>query len=74
VMERAGVTLVPDRDHAWRDFSAVRITYAANAYAIADTIYAVRAPWSGPRTPATDIIWPTLAADGLSDDEPPATA
>ncbi|MEI6620527.1 MAG: hypothetical protein WCP28_01295 [Actinomycetes bacterium] len=74
VMERAGVVIFDDRDQAWRDFSAVRITYASNAYAIADSVYAVRAPWSGTRNPDTDTIWPTLAVDGLSDDAAPASA
>lgn len=70
VMRRAGVELFDDLEQAWKDFCSVRVTYAGNAYAIANSIYAVPAPWSGPRTPATETIWPTLAVDGLPGQAP----
>lgn len=70
VMRRAGIELFEDLEQAWKDFCSVRVTYASNAYAIAKTIYAVPAPWSGPRSPETKTIWPTLAVDSLPEATP----
>ncbi|MDQ1308089.1 MAG: hypothetical protein QG671_3923 [Actinomycetota bacterium] len=69
VLQRAGVGLVDDLDEAWRTFAFLRAAYAHNAYALADSIYAVRAPWSGTRSPETPTQWPALAVDSTDSEE-----
>ena len=63
LLEAAGITLVADRDRAWHRFSAIRAAYASSAEALVNRLYSVRAPWTGPRTPETDVVWPHLAMD-----------
>lgn len=74
VMRRAGIDLVDDLDTAWQQFSELRQAYAASAVSLAQSIYAVRAPWSGTRTPETPTVWPVLAVDSLPDAEATDTA
>ena len=64
----AGFRLEPDLDAAWNSFSAIRAAYAQNAYALAQEVYAAPAPWTGPRTPATAVIWPSLASEQYRSD------
>jgi hypothetical protein len=69
VLRRAGVVLVDDLDEAWQNFAFLRAAYAHNAYALANSIYAVPAPWSGTRSPETPTQWPALAVDSISDNQ-----
>lgn len=63
---------VPD-DEAWAHFKGWRVNYEDIAYAVADRIDAVRAPWSGPRTLINgEEISPFRPADRRPDD-PDAT-
>lgn len=48
-MRAAGVPIERPAEEAWRDFRGWRVNYEAAAYAIADTIVAAPAPWSGRR-------------------------
>lgn len=43
---------------AWTQFRKWRSNYESVAYAMANHLTAVPAPWSGPRTPPTPVIWP----------------
>jgi hypothetical protein len=45
-----GVSLKPDRDQAWRDFSGWRVNYDTVLIALADLTMAPPAPWSGDRS------------------------
>lgn len=65
IMRRAGIELVDDLDVAWQQFSEMRRVYAGSAISLAQSIYAVRAPWSGTRLPETPTVWPALAVDSL---------
>ncbi|MGV1036642.1 MAG: hypothetical protein ACOYD0_06405 [Candidatus Nanopelagicales bacterium] len=65
VMRRSGIDLVDDLDTAWEQFSEMRRAYAGSAISLAQSIYAVRAPWSGTRAPDTPTVWPALAVDSL---------
>lgn len=58
----AGVTIERERDEAFEIFSRIRGRYESAAYHLAQRFYLTPAPWSGPRRPATPVIWPTLAA------------
>ncbi|TXH41306.1 MAG: hypothetical protein E6Q90_12145 [Actinobacteria bacterium] len=70
LLRAAGVPLRPDADEAWRHFAAVRSSYARNAYILAQLVYATPAPWTGERFPATETVWPHLAA-GAAVPSPP---
>ncbi|MDQ1247418.1 MAG: hypothetical protein QG597_1788 [Actinomycetota bacterium] len=70
VLTASGLSLRADRDAAWHAFAAMRTRYAPNAYVLAQHVYAAPAPWTGPRTPTVDTIWPTLASDLLDGDRP----
>ena len=63
VLRRAGVTVDRDPDAAWAIFARERQRYEATAYSLAQSLYAPPAPWTGPRSPATDTVWPTLAGE-----------
>lgn len=65
IMQRAGVKLVDDLETAWTEFQEVRSQYWPSAVKLANQFYAVQAPWSGLRSPATVTVWPSLAADQL---------
>ncbi|MDP3971508.1 MAG: hypothetical protein Q8P61_01175 [Candidatus Nanopelagicales bacterium] len=43
---------------AWTQFRKWRSNYETMAYEMAERLNAVPAPWSGPRTPPTPVIWP----------------
>lgn len=81
LLSAAGMNLQPDSEAAWQAFRAIRASYANNAYAMAQEVYAAPAPWSGPRRPDTPVMWPTLASkefravqsDGRGDDASPTT-
>jgi len=64
-LQAAGLVLKADREASWREFSAIRATYAEPAFIIASWLYAARAPWSGSRNPDTPVVWPHLAVDQL---------
>lgn len=56
-----GIPAPVDRDRAWQRFATIRSFYAPVAQQIAQTMHAIPAPWSGPRTPALATQWPDLA-------------
>lgn len=49
-LREAGFPIEVPEDEAWAHFRGWRVNYEPIAYALADRIDAVRAPWSGPRT------------------------
>lgn len=53
--------LPTDLESARQRFLTIRETYVADAYALAQRLHAVPAPWSGPRNPPFDVIWPQIA-------------
>lgn len=59
------VPLKPDGETAWRTFARIRAHYAPPAYFLADVLFAVPAPWSGPRPSMRHfkvmVTWPQLA-------------
>lgn len=63
-----------DLHEAYLHFRGWRANYEAMAYALADRVYAVPAPWSGERHPSAELIFPTTVTNrtpsGLS--APPA--
>jgi len=61
-MASAGIAIDRDRDEAFEIFRRIRGRYESAAYHLAQRFYLTPAPWSGPRDPATPVIWPTLAA------------
>jgi hypothetical protein len=48
-MLAAGFVMERSAEEAWPDFKGWRVNYEALAYAVADRVDAVPAPWSGPR-------------------------
>jgi hypothetical protein len=58
LLSRAGYTWQRDPAEAYRHFRGWRANYEDMAYALADEIDAVPAPWSGPRTPAVPLVLP----------------
>jgi hypothetical protein len=58
----AGVTIDRDRDESFEIFRRIRGRYESAVYHLAQRFYLPPGPWSGPRKPATPVIWPTLAA------------
>lgn len=52
-LRRVGFPVERTAEEAWADFRGWRVNYEAAAYAIADRIIAVPAPWSGRRTHVT---------------------
>lgn len=61
-LESAGVTIERDRDEAFEIFRRIRGRYESAAYHLARRFTLPPAPWSGPRSPETPVIWPSLAA------------
>jgi hypothetical protein len=45
-------------EEAWPDFRGWRVNYEAVAYALADRLDAVRAPWTGARRTGDDVVAP----------------
>ncbi|MDZ7578590.1 MAG: hypothetical protein U0904_10520 [Candidatus Nanopelagicales bacterium] len=62
LMERASFPMDEHPNRAWLTFQRLREAYEHPAYALANNLQAVRAPWTGDRTPPTDVVWPTLSA------------
>lgn len=60
-LRAAGVTMTRDDDTAYETFARIRGRYEGAAYHLTQRFYVTPAPWSGPRTPAVPVIWPTLA-------------
>lgn len=69
-MHSAGVRTGLSPEHVRARFELIRSTYAANAYALASHHHAVRAPWSGERTPATPVVSPMSAGTSNNADLP----
>lgn len=61
-LESAGVTIERDHGEAFEIFRRIRGRYESAAYHLARRFTLPPAPWSGPRSPETPVIWPTLAA------------
>lgn len=65
----AGFPVEVDDDEAWQHFRGWRVNYESIAYALADRVDAVRAPWSGPRSIVVgDEIAPFRPLDRRPDD------
>ncbi len=62
-----GVPLKADREAAWQTFARLRAQYAPAACFLAGLLFAVPAPWSGPRPPMkrfkVQTMWPQLARE-----------
>jgi len=67
-MREVGFKIERDPAEAWTDFAGWRINYEQAAYAIAATVDAVPALWSGPRRHPTPAIPPIRPSPG----RPPA--
>ncbi len=67
VLIAAGAELRGDEQSQWETFASIRRSYAHNAYALAEFTYAPPAPWTGPRRPAAEAIWPALAVEVSAD-------
>ncbi|MFM8458936.1 MAG: hypothetical protein ACKOB0_08335 [Chthoniobacterales bacterium] len=61
------VPLKADREAAWNTFARIRAHYAPPACFLADVLFAVPAPWSGPRPSMRHFkvrtVWPQLASE-----------
>lgn len=61
------VPLKNDPEAAWNTFARIRAHYAPPACFLADALFAVPAPWSGPRRSMRHFkavtVWPQLAAE-----------
>ena len=77
MLRASGFPIDIEPDRAWEYFAASRQRYEFAAYSLARTLQAVRAPWSGPRSPDTTVIVPasaiamTEAPDASTDDGSP---
>jgi len=64
-----GITLRDDREASWKIFCRLRSHYYEPAYFLAETLFAVHAPWSGPRSlkaaSGSTNLWPQLAGQRL---------
>lgn len=60
-----GITLREDTEASWKIFCRLRSHYYEPAYFLAETLFAVKAPWSGPRSLKSlvdlNCLWPQLA-------------
>jgi len=60
-----GIALRDEKETSWKIFCRLRSHYYEPAYFLAETLFAVHAPWSGPRSLKASIksstIWPQLA-------------
>lgn len=72
VLRRAGVPITEHPNRAWLAFQHLRERYEHPAYVLADDLQAVPAPWSGPRSPETAVIWPALAVDQMKPPDTPS--
>jgi hypothetical protein len=68
-----GISLRKDREESWRTFCKLRSHYYQPAYFLADTLFAIQAPWSGPRNMSAaknfQTVWPMLAMQRREDTE-----
>lgn len=62
-MHHAGITSNLSEAQVRERFQQLRALYVDSALTLADRHYAVRAPWSGERTPETPVITPMRAGD-----------
>lgn len=64
-----GITLRDDCEASWKIFCRLRSHYYEPAYFLAETLFAVHAPWSGPRSlkaaSGSTNLWPQLAGQRL---------
>lgn len=60
-IKATGVDVQRSADEAFDIFIQIRGRYESAAYHLAERFYAVRAPWTGDRSPVTPVIYPTLA-------------
>jgi hypothetical protein len=64
-----GITLRDDCEASWKIFCRLRSHYYEPAYFLAETLFAVHAPWSGPRSlkaaTSSTNLWPQLAGQRL---------
>jgi len=60
-----GIMLRAEREESWKVFCRLRSHYYEPAYFLAETLFAVQAPWSGPRrqkfATTETTLWPQLA-------------
>jgi len=60
-----GIVLREEREESWKVFCRLRSHYYEPAYFLAETLFAVQAPWSGPRSQkfatTETTLWPQLA-------------
>ncbi|MFM8715683.1 MAG: hypothetical protein ACKOF3_02720 [Spartobacteria bacterium] len=60
-----GITLKEDAEVSWKIFCQLRSHYYEPAYFLAETLFAVHAPWSGQRgmksAAGSTVLWPQLA-------------
>ena len=60
-----GISLREEQDVSWKIFCRLRSHYYEPAYFLAETLFAVHAPWSGPRSEKSvinsTVLWPQLA-------------
>ena len=60
-----GIILQSDPEASWKIFCRLRSHYYEPAYFLAEALFAVPSPWSGPRNqgavPKTPTLWPQLA-------------
>lgn len=60
-MQAAGLRTALTSANVRARFELIRSLYASNAYKLAKHHHAVRAPWSGERSPETPVIYPMFA-------------
>jgi hypothetical protein len=63
-MREVGFPIERDPAEAWPDFVGWRVNYEQAAYAVAAAVYAVAAPWSGPRRHHVSPIAPIRPGRG----------
>jgi hypothetical protein len=68
-MTLAGATTGLDESTIRSRFESLRSTYIQHALPLAIRYHAVRAPWTGERTPATPILWPEITSKTYSEKE-----
>lgn len=66
MLQRTGFPMTRDADEAWPVFRTVRQRYEYLAYLFCARLQATPAPWSGPRDPEVEVVWPELAVDTLA--------
>lgn len=64
IMRKVDFPIEREPEQAWPDFVGWRVNYEASAYAVAKSIDAVPALWSGPRRRAQKSISPIRPAAG----------